>query len=683
MKQKAILIGGDNWKNLLEAYISNNGKENLEVLLSIPLSKANEEYCRKLSPLITYKNFYTTKPNIQNMSKYTNADVVINLSEDIVENNNDNDNNDNNLYKTTLLEGSTIHFLGIPSLPVKDELRFSPYVGIAESMAEILSELNLKTIFYGTEGSEIKCSQFESIISEDEFNEYARDKEPLLLSIQSFFHTENKELWSTFFDRLKPKLLDNFNKSNQDIVLVPHALYGHYLEEFRQNLNPSVAFVEYAVGYHGKWTEYSIFPSHYQQAAVRTMKAYKDTGEEGYCPTRDYDFVIPHTFDHKKYEILEKPSRDYLLYLGRVQHSKGWDILEELTKHNKVDIPIRIAGPVARGHISKELSKGVLEGKYIYEGIVGMEKKIELLSNAKALLAPSKVYEIFNMAAVEGMLCGTPVICSEAGGLAENIIHNKTGYICKILSDYSDAIKNIDKLDRNFIADYARMNFSNETNKYRYEEVLRRIHDVHLGNGWYSSSGWNLGAVTKVVKLKRDKALVIVAHQDDELIDHGIFLKKSKDTDITVVVVTKPGSITPNPKELSMDQLEKVRKLETLSFCTSLDIEDIRFLDLEDGNIDKDSLVIKVKELLDELKPDIVLTHPLNDSHQDHAIISKVINDNNKDNFYIRSRQEEGTLYNDDINWKLNMLYKYFKSQVPVLIMDRVVDSMSREDTYI
>jgi hypothetical protein len=53
------------------------------------------------------------------------------------------------------------------------------------------------------------------------------------------------------------------------------------------------------------------------------MKAYKDTGEEGYCPTRDYDFVIPHTFDHKKYEILEKPSRDYLLYLGRVQHSKG------------------------------------------------------------------------------------------------------------------------------------------------------------------------------------------------------------------------------------------------------------------------------------------------------------------------------------------------------------------------
>ncbi len=128
------------------------------------------------------------------MSKYTNADVVINLSEDIVENNNDNDNNDNNLYKTTLLEGSTIHFLGIPSLPVKDELRFSPYVGIAESMAEILSELNLKTIFYGTEGSEIKCSQFESIISEDEFNEYARDKEPLLLSIQSFFHTENKEL---------------------------------------------------------------------------------------------------------------------------------------------------------------------------------------------------------------------------------------------------------------------------------------------------------------------------------------------------------------------------------------------------------------------------------------------------------------------------------------------------------
>tara|TARA_Y100000593_G_scaffold93334_1_gene187855 strand:- start:3459 stop:3977 length:519 start_codon:yes stop_codon:yes gene_type:complete len=172
-----------------------------------------------------------------------------------------------------------------------------------------------------------------------------------------------------------------------------------------------------------------------------------------------------------------------------VQHSKGWNILEELTINNKVDLPIKIAGPVARGPVSDELSKGVLEGRYEYLGIVGMEDKVKLLSNAKALLAPSKVYEIFHMAAVEAMLCGTPVICSESGGLAENIIHNKTGYVCKMLDDYAQAIKRVDKLDRELISEYAKLNFSNEANMYRYEEYFRRIHDISIGNGWYSSNG--------------------------------------------------------------------------------------------------------------------------------------------------------------------------------------------------
>tara|TARA_Y100000593_G_scaffold93334_1_gene187854 strand:- start:2880 stop:3281 length:402 start_codon:yes stop_codon:yes gene_type:complete len=133
---------------------------------------------------------------------------------------------------------------------------------------------------------------------------------------------------------------------------------------------------------------------------------------------------------------------------------------------------------------------------------------------------------------------------------------------------------------------------------------------------------------------------------------------------------------------LDLNELERIRKLETLSFCASLDVEDIRFLDLDDGNIDQDQLDLEVKKLIRELKPDIVLTHPKNDGHPDHALISKVIH-RNKDNFEIRYREEDNNLYKDDVNWKIDMLHKYFKSQVPVLLMDAVIDNMGKEDSYI
>tara|TARA_Y100001963_G_scaffold149777_1_gene229809 strand:+ start:8974 stop:9333 length:360 start_codon:yes stop_codon:yes gene_type:complete len=114
------------------------------------------------------------------MSNYTKADNIIDLQ---------NNNNNNNLYTNTLLQGVNIHLLGIPTLPIRDELRFSPYVGINESMIEILNDLDLNVIHYGIENSNIKCNEDVSIIKEDEFNEYVRDIDTLGVSLECFKHT--------------------------------------------------------------------------------------------------------------------------------------------------------------------------------------------------------------------------------------------------------------------------------------------------------------------------------------------------------------------------------------------------------------------------------------------------------------------------------------------------------------
>ncbi len=678
----AILIGGTNWKDLLEDYISKNGEENLEVLLSIPLTDANEEFCRELSHLITFKNFYKNKPTNIDMSNYTKADNIIDLQ---------NNNNNNNLYTNTLLQGVNIHLLGIPTLPIRDELRFSPYVGINESMIEILNDLDLNVIHYGIENSNIKCNEDVSIIKEDEFNEYVRDIDTLGVSLECFKHTVYTDIWQKYFRRVKIELESRFNKTEYgDIVLIPHCLYATYLEEEMKIKwkNRGISVIEYSAGYPGRGAQFVVFPSYTQMNVTNTLDGLLENNEKGYSKVNHYDYVIPHSFDHNKYTKLDNPDSNYLLYLGRIQPSKGWYILKDLAYKYDLDMPIKLAGPIAN-ILKDEVNQGIEDGKFCYEGVVGLNEKVKLLSNAKALLAPSEVHEIFHMAGVEAMLSGTPVICSESGGLVENVIHNKTGYICKSLSDYYQAILRVGNLNREYIREYAVLNFSNDSVKYRYQEMFRRVYSVMRGDGWYSTDGFNLLNTVKQPKLKKDKVLVIVAHQDDELIEHGLFLKRSLD-DITVVIATKSSDITPNPLGLSLEDLTKIRKLETLAFCNQVGVKDVRFLDLDDGNINKELLDLEAKKLIRELNPDIILTHSDIDAHPDHKIIADVIEENKKfGDFSTRCRSlgnevnYVNRLYNDDVNWKLDMMYKYFKSQTPILLMDQISEYIKYEGANI
>jgi len=52
---------------------------------------------------------------------------------------------------------------------------------------------------------------------------------------------------------------------------------------------------------------------------------------------------------------------------------------------------------------------------------------IETIKGARFILVPSTLYEGLPMCIVESFACGTPVLCSRLGGLAEIVEHQLTG----------------------------------------------------------------------------------------------------------------------------------------------------------------------------------------------------------------------------------------------------------------
>jgi len=62
------------------------------------------------------------------------------------------------------------------------------------------------------------------------------------------------------------------------------------------------------------------------------------------------------------------------------------------------------------------------------------EFMVDLLNSCDIYAAPSRI-EGFGMIQVEAMACGKPVISINAGGPAETILHNKTGFLAKVAEE--------------------------------------------------------------------------------------------------------------------------------------------------------------------------------------------------------------------------------------------------------
>jgi glycosyltransferase involved in cell wall biosynthesis len=149
---------------------------------------------------------------------------------------------------------------------------------------------------------------------------------------------------------------------------------------------------------------------------------------------------VYHGMSNPELVPVEKPTSDYVAYIGRIIQPKGVHLAIAATeaynqKNPQHPLKLKIAGKHYTGHKKDNYWHRLIEPHIDNETIeyVGFldtpHAKREFLCNAKAVLVPSLFAEPFGMVIIEALACGTPVIGLDSGAIPEVIQTNVTGFV--------------------------------------------------------------------------------------------------------------------------------------------------------------------------------------------------------------------------------------------------------------
>jgi glycosyltransferase involved in cell wall biosynthesis len=139
----------------------------------------------------------------------------------------------------------------------------------------------------------------------------------------------------------------------------------------------------------------------------------------------DRFIVKPNFADHDPGERVG-PGK-YALFVGRLVENKGLRVLLNAWKELPEQYPLHIVGDGPdRSTLEAEGREGQLS-RITFRGRLSREEVIEATKSACFLIVPSTLYEGLPMCIVESFACGTPVLCSRLGGLAEIVEDQLTG----------------------------------------------------------------------------------------------------------------------------------------------------------------------------------------------------------------------------------------------------------------
>jgi glycosyltransferase involved in cell wall biosynthesis len=190
--------------------------------------------------------------------------------------------------------------------------------------------------------------------------------------------------------------------------------------------------------------------------------------------------VIRHGVDPSPYQWVERPrDRDYVCFLGRLARVKGVHVAIDVAASAR--LPIRLAGsvhPEDEVWARRALRRRLAAPHVTTLGPIGLARKVGLLRDARALLAPIAWDEPFGLALVEAMLSGCPVVAFERGSVPELVEPGVTGFIARSAAHMAEIIRPggvLEDFDRRRCRERAIERFSHRRMVRDYERLYERI----------------------------------------------------------------------------------------------------------------------------------------------------------------------------------------------------------------
>jgi glycosyltransferase involved in cell wall biosynthesis len=307
--------------------------------------------------------------------------------------------------------------------------------------AQMWSAAGFDVVHFGVEGAELPTAvervelltqaehlELLGLTSYDDnpaqlIGDHARSGSPCYRQFNHYLRDELKE-------RLQPG----------DVLCLP---FGHAHEAAYQSLpiieSGDVKLIETGIGYPTPATLNRV----YESEAWRHWVLGNEQREGADWNTPRHEWVIPNYYDLNDWQHRRTLSDDgarTVVYLGRLEAIKGLTIVPELARA-RPDLRFVLCG---QGDPSPFCTEPNVE----YHPPIHGRARAALLGNALCGIYPSRYVEPFCGAAVETMLCGTPVLTSDFGAFTETVIDGTTGVRCRALPTWLAALDRAQYLDR-------------------------------------------------------------------------------------------------------------------------------------------------------------------------------------------------------------------------------------------
>ena len=118
---------------------------------------------------------------------------------------------------------------------------------------------------------------------------------------------------------------------------------------------------------------------------------------------------------------------EYALFVGRLHKNKGVHILLDAWSRLPGEYELQIVGDGPEREALEAQVRQLNLSRVTFRGRLPRQDVIAALKNARFTVMPSTWYETFGMCIAESFACGTPVICSRLGAMAEIVADHRTG----------------------------------------------------------------------------------------------------------------------------------------------------------------------------------------------------------------------------------------------------------------